>query len=193
MSILKNTAGQYLYIAVNSTSGTAITSGTVNGFRSIDGGAQASVTGTISHKGNGQWELALSQADTNGDQIGFQFTHASAIPVGVMVYTETVSRASRASQASVDALNNFDPATEPVTLTTAERISIADALLARDWTAVTGEAARSVLNALRFLRNKFAVSGTTLTIYKEDDVTTAWTATVATDAAADPVTGSDPD
>ena len=68
----------------------------------------------------------------------------------------------------------------------------ADALLKRDWTAVTGEAARSVLNALRFLRNKWSVSGSTLTVTEEDDTTTAWTGTVTTDAAADPITGNDP-
>lgn len=77
-------------------------------------------------------------------------------------------------------------------LSSTERNNIADALLKRDWTAVTGEAARSVLNALRFVRNKWSISGTTLTVTKEDDSTSAWTATVTTDAAADPVTGSDP-
>lgn len=68
----------------------------------------------------------------------------------------------------------------------------ADALLKRDMSAVTGEAARSPLNALRFLRNKWSISGTTLTVTKEDDSTSAWTSTVSTDAAADPVTASDP-
>lgn len=65
----------------------------------------------------------------------------------------------------------------------------ADALLKRDWTLVSGEAARSVLNALRFLRNKWAVSGTTLTVYKEDSATTAWTGTVTTNSSAAPITG----
>lgn len=68
----------------------------------------------------------------------------------------------------------------------------ADALLKRDWAAVSGEAARSVLNALRFLRNKWSVSGATLTVTTENDTTTAWQATVTTDAAAERVTGSDP-
>ncbi len=71
-------------------------------------------------------------------------------------------------------------------------IENADALLKRDWTAVTGEAARSVLNALRFLRNKWGLSGGTLTVTKEDDATTAWTASVTGTAGADPVTGVDP-
>jgi hypothetical protein len=70
--------------------------------------------------------------------------------------------------------------------------AIADALLKRDFSAVTGEAARSMLNALRFLRNKWSVSGVTLTVTKEDDSTAAWTSTITKDAASDPVTGSDP-
>jgi hypothetical protein len=70
--------------------------------------------------------------------------------------------------------------------------TIADEVLKRDWTAVTGEASRSLLNALRFLRNKWSISGTTLTVTEEDDSTPAWTATLTSDAAADPVTGSDP-
>jgi hypothetical protein len=69
---------------------------------------------------------------------------------------------------------------------------IVDALLKRDLSAVTGEAARSVLNALRFLRNKWSISGTTLTVTKEDDATTAWTSSLTTSSSANSVTGSDP-
>lgn len=68
----------------------------------------------------------------------------------------------------------------------------ADALLKRDWTAVTGEAARSVLNALRAIRNKFAVSAGTLSVYKEDDSTVAWQGAVTSDSAAEPITEVDP-
>jgi hypothetical protein len=67
----------------------------------------------------------------------------------------------------------------------------ADALLKRDMSAVTGEAARSPLNAFRFNRNKFTISGGTLTVYEEDDTTVAWTATI-TQTAGDPVSASDP-
>lgn len=77
-------------------------------------------------------------------------------------------------------------------LTSAEHNSIADAILKRDWTAVTGEAARSMLNALRFLRNKWDASGGTLTVTKEDDTTAAWTGALTTDATADPIIGVDP-
>lgn len=68
----------------------------------------------------------------------------------------------------------------------------ADALLKRDWNSVTGEAARSALNALRFLRNKWSISGGTLTVTEEDDTTTAWTGTLTTTPGVDPVTGNDP-
>lgn len=71
-------------------------------------------------------------------------------------------------------------------------VEVADAILKRDWNSVSGEAARSALNALRFLRNKWSISGTTLTVTQEDDSTAAWTGTVSTDASADPVIGNDP-
>ncbi len=67
----------------------------------------------------------------------------------------------------------------------------ADALLKRDMSAVTGEAARSMLNALRFLRNRWAISAGTLTVFKEDDSTSAWTG-AATQTAGDPVSQVDP-
>lgn len=69
---------------------------------------------------------------------------------------------------------------------------IADAILRRDWTAVAAPASRSVMNALRAIRNRVRIAGGTLTIYEEDDATPAYTATVTTDAAADPITEIDP-
>jgi hypothetical protein len=68
----------------------------------------------------------------------------------------------------------------------------ADALLNRDMSAVSDTNARSPLNALRFLRNKWSISGTTLTVTKEDDSTSAWTGTVTSSESANPITGNDP-
>lgn len=84
-----------------------------------------------------------------------------------------------------------DGAIVAATFATAALNAISDNLLKRDWTGLTGEASRSVLNALRFLRNKWTISGTALTVEKEDDATDAWTATV-TKTSGDPVTGVDP-
>lgn len=87
-----------------------------------------------------------------------------------------------------------DTGTSGVVLTVAERTAIADALLSRDMSLVAGVALneRKVLNALRTMRNKVTIVGTTLTVYKEDDTTAAYTATITTDAAALPITASDP-
>lgn len=70
--------------------------------------------------------------------------------------------------------------------------AIADAILKRDWTAVTGEASRSVLNALRAIRNRVRVASGTMTVYEEDDATPAYTSAVTTDPDAESVTEIDP-
>jgi hypothetical protein len=68
----------------------------------------------------------------------------------------------------------------------------ADALLNRDMSAVSDTNSRSPLNALRFLRNKWSIAGTDLTVTKENDSTAAWTATVTAAPGAEPISGSDP-
>ena len=78
-----------------------------------------------------------------------------------------------------------------MTLTAGERNSCADALLARN-IAGGSSTGRIVTDALRLLRNKWSVAAGTLTVTQEDDTTAAWTAAVSSDAAAVPITGSDP-
>jgi len=68
----------------------------------------------------------------------------------------------------------------------------ADALLDRDMAAVVETNPRSPLNALRFLRNKYSISGATLTVTKENDTTPAWTSVLTSDPTGVPITGSDP-
>ncbi len=92
--------------------------------------------------------------------------------------------------------SGYDPAKtaaqagDAMALTSGERNSTADAILAR---GVTGGAnARTVAQALAFLRNKWTLVGTTLTVYDTDDTSILWTATLTTDATAQPVTASDP-
>jgi hypothetical protein len=74
-------------------------------------------------------------------------------------------------------------------------IENADALLNRDMSTGTDSGSptvRTVRQALRFLRNKWAIAAGTMTVYKEDDTTASWTSALTTDAAAEPVTTSDP-
>ena len=84
----------------------------------------------------------------------------------------------------------LDTITSGLPLDATELNAIADALLKRDWTAVTGEASYSVLQALRMLRNSWNTTGGTLSVKKEDGATNAWTRALATDAAADPIIGA---
>lgn len=74
-------------------------------------------------------------------------------------------------------------------------IENADALLDRNMATGADNGSptvRTVRQALRFLRNKWSISGTTLTVTKEDDTTASWTSTVTATAGADPITGNDP-
>lgn len=78
---LKNTAGQNLGFSLVNCCGVAITGASVTATRSIDGGAQSSATGTVSDLGNGQYNLEMSQADTNGNHISFLFRATNAVQV----------------------------------------------------------------------------------------------------------------
>ena len=51
---------------------------------------------------------------------------------------------------------------------------------------------RTVLTALQVLRNKSEISGSTLNVYKENGTTLAWTATLASSAGVNPLTGITP-
>lgn len=82
---------------------------------------------------------------------------------------------------------SFSPATAGV--------DMADALLDRNMSSGTDSGSTTVRTprqALRFLRNKWAVATGTLTVYKEDDSTSSWTSTLSTTGSADAIIGSDP-
>lgn len=69
--------------------------------------------------------------------------------------------------------------------------AVADKVLVRN-IAGGSDGGRTVTSALRLLRNKWTLAGGTLTVTEEDDTTSAWTAAVTSDAAANPIIGSDP-
>lgn len=51
---------------------------------------------------------------------------------------------------------------------------------------------RDMLSAMRYLRNKVDISGSTMTVYQEDDTSAAWNAALTTTAGLNPVTSLDP-
>lgn len=88
---------------------------------------------------------------------------------------------------------NMVPVIAELEVVSYDPFNLAESLALWDWTTVVGTVpARCALNALRFLRNKWSISGTTLTVTKEDDTTAAWTGTVTPTVGADPITGVDP-
>jgi len=188
MAIYKNVASQKLACyAYTASTGAAKTgdAAQITAYVSKDWAAGAAVTDTNpteldSTNMPGWYVFDLAQAETNAEVLVFapKSSTSGVVLDQVQVFTQDATISSRASQTSVD---DVPTATEN-----------ADALLKRDWTEVTGEAARSVLNALRFLRNKRAIATGTLTITKEDDSTSAWTAVVVGDAEASPITSIDP-
>jgi hypothetical protein len=186
--------------------GAAIGNTSVN-IRHYSGGVEitnkdATGTDTMTLEGNGQLIVAASSggaievrgnfAVTNTGGATITYDDNTANTAAILLDTGTTLDAAIAViDANVD-LILADTSTDGVAISAAVANEIADALLNRDMSAVADTTARSPLNALRLLRNKYSVSGSTLTVTKEDDTTSAWTSALTTDATADPVTGSDP-
>ena len=253
----KNVAGQYLYFAlVNATTGAALTGATVTARRSIDGAAQAACTGTVSEPGNGQYQIALSQADTNGNNIGYLFTATNAVPVSITAtltaadptdaagfgitridaaissrmatYTQptgflaatfpgtvasptnitagtitTVTNltnlpsipanwltAAGIAAGALDGKGDWNVGKTGYTLSTAGNEAAADALLNRhvEGGSNSGQLVKEGFYFLRLNWNTTATPGS-LTVYRADGTTVAWTKTLAVDPTADPITG----
>jgi Concanavalin A-like lectin/glucanases superfamily len=163
---------------VNASDGGAFT-GAVTIYITGDGGTQnvgGVGAGACAHEGNGFHSYVPAQAETNYDHIGFTFTGTGAIPATVQLFTDFPQTGDAFAE-----IANLPTATEN-----------ADTLLNRDMAAVSDTNDRSPLNAMRLLRNKWTSAAGTLTVKKEDDISTAWTAVLTGDASADPVVGSDP-
>lgn len=90
-NLQKNVASQNITFGlVNSSSGAALTGATVTVYVTKDNGAQATGTGTVTEKGNGQYNYAPTQAETNAADVGLLFTATSAIPVAYDFHTDVV-------------------------------------------------------------------------------------------------------
>lgn len=149
--------------------------------------AQKNEASACTHDEAGWYDCDLDTTDTGGLGRLIVAVHESgALPVW-REFTVLPANEFDSLISGSDALD-----VEVASLASAASNAIADAILCRDWTAVAGEAARSTLNALRFLRNKWSVTAGTLTVTEEDDTTQAWAGTVSTDSGVDPVTGVDP-
>lgn len=113
---------------------------------------------------------------------------AAAIADGAIDAATFASGAIDATAIAADAIGSSE-------FSTAAANKIADAMLDRNMATGTDSGSttvRTMRQALRFLRNKWTISGTTLSVKAEDDSTESWSSTLTTDGAATPVTASDP-
>lgn len=98
MSYPKNQAVTgFTFGLVDAGDGTAITSGTVAGYVTLDGGTQTPLVATPTHEGNGQWSADLSAAEMNGNVVGLVFTHDDASPAHFTLRTTAASAEAAAS------------------------------------------------------------------------------------------------
>lgn len=183
--MFKNVASQKIALfAFTTATGVARTGDAANltAYVSKDFGAvtvlgDTSATEMDATNAPGWYVFDLAQGETNADSLLFT---AKSSTSGVAVVGRPVNTVpNRFTTMAIDA----DGATAPTALQNA------DAMLNRDMGAVSDTNSRSPLNALRFIRNGFSISGATLTVLKEDDTTAAYTRDLTTDAAADPITG----
>jgi hypothetical protein len=127
-------------------------------------------------------------AQTNVDLVITAGTVGGTSVVGYVVGSFSIeNRSTQAIKAQTDLI----PAAPAAVGEIPTAVQNADALLGRN---VSGGSStgRTVKQALHVLRNKSAVAAGTLTVFDTDDATSSWTATVSSDAAADPITGIDP-
>ena len=116
----KNTTGQYVaFQAISKTDGSDVITGTPVVYYTIDGGTQAQTTATAVHEGNGQWSVALSQAETNGDHIVFSFVLTGAVTQTVNVYTLDADLTNL--DVAVSTRSIFDATTDTVTTDASSR------------------------------------------------------------------------
>lgn len=151
---------------------------------SIDEGAFANITTlpTIAPSSGRNVKVALTAAEMNGNRIVVQFVDASGAEWCDLVYSIETSPDDLTVTAIRTGLGlasaNLDTQLDALPTATES----ADALLARDIGSGSAAGAlneRTVRAALRWNRNRITVVGTTMTVYKEDDTTVAWTGTVS--------------
>jgi len=146
---------------------------------SKNGATAATGTGTWTEIGNGQYyyEFASGEVDTLGwIAVNVQKTACRQYNAVVQVMAYDYAAGTNLGLTNLDATITSRPAAT----------AIADAVLVRNIaTGGDGDGSsteRTVRSALRAMRNKVVVGTGVMTVYKEDDTTTGWTATLSNTA-----------
>jgi len=186
--------------AVAEAAGGLITRGTGTGQLHVSSGSVGLIAQT--HSG------ATIGGLTSGVTL-FANTHSGATIQGVLRNDSSVTIANATYSAvtvRVDPISysgltvgvgNIAPASysgvsvEVINVLQSVRSEIADDFLRRDLSG-GGFGGRTVQDALRPLRNRVDLEGSTMTVYTEDDVTSAWTASVTTTSTSQFIAGVNP-
>ena len=132
--------------------------------------------------------LTGSVASVTGNVGGNVTGSVGSIAAGGIAAASFAAGAINAAAIATDAIDADALATDAVN-------EIADGMLNRNMATGTdssSDTVRTMRSALRVLRNKWSISGTTITYTKEDDATTSHTAALTASAGADPIVASDP-
>jgi hypothetical protein len=192
-SLQKNVASQnFAFSLVNATNGAASatsSTGSLTAFVTKDG-TQASAGGTFSYLGTGEWNYAPTQSETNCTNFALYVTsNSSDIPFHGTVWTDPGVLLTQGTGTNQITLSSGNVTVGSVLATAGT--SVADQFLDRDMSVGVdsgSSAFRTPRQAFRVLRNKVDVSsGTTLIVFKEDDATTSWTASVTVSSSAQPI------
>ncbi len=138
---------------------------------------------------------AIASDAITSSQIADNAITAGKIASNAITSAKIADNTITSAKLATDSITSAQVATGAIkngAIASAELENIAKTIFNIDLAGFVGEASRSLKNAVRFLRNKWSVSGAVLTVTKEDDATPAWTANISTTAGADPVTGVDP-
>jgi hypothetical protein len=90
MSLLKNVPGQNVTFALINVTNDAPLTGLGSGVTirvSKDGGAQSAAGGTVTELGNGAYNYAPLQSETNGNCVSFYLTPTGGVPENLMFLT----------------------------------------------------------------------------------------------------------
>ncbi len=142
----KNVASQFFcFQGVDATTG-GIKSGVSWTIRRCIDGTFAAATGTVSEDGTTGWyKMALSQADTNGNDISFNFTGSGAVPQTVNILT-TACDPSTATNFGITALPATAVTTNASLLTSG---SGTDQLLVSSGKVVTPDTQKVDVNTIK--------------------------------------------
>ncbi|MCB0072105.1 MAG: hypothetical protein KDE20_11630 [Caldilineaceae bacterium] len=188
MLIANGSTPTLMFLMVDSTDYfTAETGLSPTVYISKNGGAFAATTNSAAEVASGWYSVALTATETGTD--------------GELVLYATGTGAAiwREKHQVYTSLNVAMASGETVTLATGQHDKIADHTLRRSFESAVDssdgdtKSFRSLLGAVAKLVNKVALSGSTLTIYEDDDTTALGTQTVTTNASGQPLTSVDTD